>query len=798
VIDELLTKLTLEEKVALLAGSDLWHGAGVERLEIPPLKVSDGPHGVRGGDLSGTVAAASFPCGTAMGATWNPELVERLGVAVGEEAQTKNVHVVLGPTVNLHRTPLAGRNFECYAEDPELSAALAIAFVRGVQSTGVGACVKHFVCNDSEFERHTISSEVDERPLRELYLAPFEAAVREAAPWSVMTSYNRINGAYACDHPLLTDVLRGEWGFDGFVISDWFGLQSTAEALLAGNDLEMPAPSRFRGEKLVEAVRAGRVDEKDVDACVRRMLRVRERAGVLQGAVSDAEEGVDREEHRAVARQTALESIVLLRNEDALLPLDASSLKRVAVVGPAATQAGVMGGGSSRLAPHYAVSPLDGISARLGDGVAISYEPGCSYHKTLPFLEGDFEVAFHAGFECEGEPVLVKRAPRVFFNWLGHFTDAVDTECFSVRVTGRFVPPRVGEWTFGLSSAGRSRLLVDGHEVVDNWTEQERGESFYGAGSTEKRGTVYLNGPCEVEILYSKEGAPILGGLQAGALEPIGEDAMSRAEAAAAAADAAVVVVGLNGDWETEGKDRDSLELPGEQAELVERVIAANPRTIVALNAGSPIAGDWMDRAPALLTLWYGGQEAGNALADVLFGDACPSGRLPQTWPVRLEDNPTQETYPGEGGRVEYREGVFMGYRWYDSKEIAPRFAFGHGLSYTGFEYGSVQVEATGADVEIQVAVTNTGDRVGQEVVQLYVRDPEASVPRPEKELRAFRKLALEPGELQVVRFSLGPRAFAFWDAEAHDWHVEPGAFEILVGGASDAIRSHATFAVQV
>ncbi|MBW2373913.1 MAG: glycoside hydrolase family 3 C-terminal domain-containing protein, partial [Deltaproteobacteria bacterium] len=348
------------------------------------------------------------------------------------------------------------------------------------------------------------------------------------------------------------------------------------------------------------------------------------------------------------------------------------------------------------------------------------------------------------------------------------------------------------------SSAGRSRLSIDGREVVDNWTQQEKGESFYGAGSTEKRGTVYLNGPCEVEILYSKEGAPILGGLQVGALEPIGEDAMARAEAAAAAADVALVVVGLNGDWETEGKDRESLELPGEQSELIERVIAANPRTVVALNAGSPITGAWMDRAPALLTLWYGGQEAGNALADVLFGDACPSGRLPQTWPVRLEDNPTQETYPGEDGRVVYGEGVFMGYRWYDSKEIAPRFAFGHGLSYTRFEYGAVEVQATGADVEVRVPVTNTGQRAGQEVIQLYVSDPEARVVRPEKELRAFRKLTLEPGELRVVRFSLGSRAFAFWDSETHDWCVEPGAFEILVGGASDAIRSRATFPIQV
>jgi len=801
-IEALLAAMTLEEKVGLLSGSDLWHAQGCERLEIPPLKVSDGPHGVRGGDLSGTVAAACFPCGTALGATWNPELVEAVGAAIGDEARTKNVHVVLGPTVNLHRAPLAGRNFECYAEDPHLSARLAVAFVRGVQGRGVGACVKHFVCNDSEFERHTMSSEVGERPLRELYLAPFEAAVREADPWSVMTAYNRVNGVYACDHPLLADVLRGEWGFRGFVVSDWFGMQSTEASLLAGNDLEMPGPGRFRREKLVDAVKAGRVDAKDVDACARRMLEARERAGILTGPVSDAEEAVDRPEHRAVARRAAAEGMVLLRNPEGLLPLDAGALRRVAVIGPNAARPVVIGGGSSQVTPHYGVSPLDGIRAHVErHGGEVVYRPGCTNHESLPVLRGDFELAFYPNFACEGEPVRVQRVSRVDFTWLGRFVPEIDPARFSARLRGRFEPRTPGPWTFGLSSAGKARLLVDDHEVIDNWTHQEKGTSFYGAGSAEKAAQVELTGPVTLTLEYSKEDAsPLLGGLRAGCCEPVPEDALEQAAAAAGEADAAVVVVGLHADWETEGRDRASLGLPGRQDELVQAVRAANPRTVVVLNAGSPLAAPWMDRVPALLAMWYAGQEAGHALADVLFGDADPGGRLPQTWPRRLEDNPTHLTYPGERGRTVYGEGLFMGYRYYEKKRLAPRFAFGHGLSYTRFAYGPLRARAEGSGaalaVEAELEVTNEGPRPGREVVQLYVRDEAASVLRPGQELRAFEKLRLEPGETRTVRFRLGHRDFAFWDPAAGDWTLEPGVFELRAGSASDRLHTRARLEV--
>lgn len=812
-VEQLLVELTLEEKVGLLSGTDMWHARGVPRLGVPLLKVSDGPIGARGGEMAGGIPSACFPCGTALGATWNVALVERVGQALGEETRAKGAQVLLAPTVNIHRTPLAGRNFEAFSEDPTLTARLAVAYVRGVQSRDVGCSIKHFVCNDSEHERHTISSDVDPRALREIYLPPFEAVVREARPWSVMSAYNRINGVYACDHrELLEDVLRREWGFDGFVVSDWFGLQSTAEAVVAGNDLEMPGPGIHRREKLLEAVRAGALDEKAVDACARRMLAARERAGLLgAGAGPGPERAEDRPEHRALAREAARESMVLLRNERSLLPFDPGALRSLAVIGPNADVARVHGGGSCRVEPHYEVSPLQGIRARLGEGVDVRFEPGCSAHRAIPPLDGRWtradsdpvaegvSVAFFDGLACEGEPVLSRVSRRVDFQWLGQFHEAVDPASFSVRVGGVFTAPADGTYTFSLVTAGRARLFLDEREVIDAWTQQERGDAFYGMGSAEQTHDAVLRAGQVVALRaeYSKEGAPVMGGLRIGCLRRLPEDALAQALRAAADADAAVVVVGLDADWETEGRDRPSMALPGEQAELVRRVAVANPRTAVILNAGSPVdCAPFLDTVPAALVCWYPGQELGNALAELLFGDVCPSGRLPQTWPVRIEDTPAFLHYPGERGHVAYGEGVFVGYRSFDARRIEPRFPFGHGLSYTSFAYGALAPARerirSGEDLPVALDVTNTGERAGQEVVQLYVSDLEASVARPPAELAAFAKVALEPGETRRVELVVPARAFAFWDPAAGDWTAEPGAFELRAGASSRDVRSRA------
>jgi len=807
-IDELLGRMNLEEKVSMLAGSDLWHGTGVPRLGIPPIKVTDGPCGARGGRSQGGTTAACFPCGTALAATWNPELVGRVGVALAEEVRTKRAQVLLAPTVNIHRSPLAGRNFECYSEDPHLTARVAVAYIRGVQSQNVGACIKHFVCNDSEFERNTISSQVGERALREIYLAPFEVAVKEAKPWSVMAAYNRVNGTYASEHPrLLREILRREWGFEGFVVSDWYGTRSTAAAAEAGLDLEMPGPPRHRGEKLLDAVKAGSVSESSVDAAVRRLLEVTLRSGLLEHPEEAAEESIDRPEHRQLAREAAAEAIVLLKNESDVLPLDRRKIRTLAVIGPSADVAHVQGGGSAGVSPHYIVSPLEGIRASCGAEVALRYERGCTNHKVLPaigasFVPSGFQVEYFGNPDLSGDPALSEHSRGIDFIWEGRIEPKVDPEIHSVRFSGTFAPTENGAFTLSLTSVGRSRLFVDGIEVIDNWTQQTRGDSYFGAGTVEMKAQLEMREgeEREIRIEYCRSN-PFISGIRVGALLPVPDDLMDRAAAAAAEADAAVVVVGLDSNWEGEGRDRLDMELPGCQAELVEAVAAANRNTVVVVNAGSPVAMDWVERVPAVLEVWYPGQELGNALADVLFGDVNPSGKLPTTFPKRIEDNPAYLNYPGENGEVLYGEGIFVGYRYYDRKRIAPRFAFGHGLSYTRFSYGELRLgrDRMGMDDELEVAVevSNAGERAGSEVVQLYLRDLECSLARPEQELKAFEKVALDPGETQTVRFALARPALSFYDPAREGWVAEEGEFEVRVGSGSRDIRARARFALE-
>jgi beta-glucosidase len=528
---------------------------------------------------------------------------------------------------------------------------------------------------------------------------------------------------------------------------------------------------------------------------------------VLAGAAAgidarEPEQAQDRPEHRRLARRAAGEAIVLLKNAGALLPLDAGRLRRLAVLGPNAGVARIQGGGSSRVEPHYAVTPLDGIAARCGAGVELLHEPGCAIHRRLPALAGaGFRLELFRGAEPRGAPACVRAARRLDWTWLGAPAPGVDVADFSARCTGRFTARRAGPHRFGLSAVGRARLFADGALLVDNWTRPERGDSFYGAGSREVEASLELAAGQSVEIAIelAKQDARPVAGLRAGVEEPLGADAFERALAAARGADAAIVVVGLDGDWESEGRDRADMELPGRQAELVLRVAQANPATVVVLNCGSPVTADWIERVPAALALWYPGQECGNALADVLFGERNPAGRLPQTWPARLAQNPAHPFYPGSGGRVHYGESVFVGYRYYEAAGATPRFPFGHGLSYTSFSYGELRTSAPvyrrGEAIDVFLDVTNTGSRAGQEVVQLYLHDAQASAARPEQELRAFAKVELAPGETRTLRFTLGERDLAFWDAARHAFAAEPGDFELRAGSSSADLRARARFA---
>ena len=785
-VEQLLGQLSLEEKVSLVAGIDFWHTPAVPRVGIPALKVTDGPNGARGEEWTGGPSSACFPCGTALAATWDTDLVRDVGVELGDETRSKGAHVLLAPTVNIHRTPLAGRTFECYAEDPYLAARIAVAFVGGVQSRGVGTAVKHFVCNDSEFERMTISSDVPERALREIYLPPFEAATTEAGSWMLMAAYNRLNGTYCAEHPqLLTTILRDEWGWDGAVVSDWFGTRSTVAAANAGLDLEMPGPPVHMGEQLLEAVRAGEVAEKTLDDKVRRLLALLERAGALDRAEPVAETFDAGPARRAVIRRAAAAAIVVLRNERNVLPIDASALRRIAVVGPNAAVARMQGGGSAGVFPAHAVTPLDGLRGRVPEGVVVDHEPGCVTSRAVPLLDTRtvWTIEYFAGPDCSGAPVHATEHRRSAFRWTEPPHPALAGAAWAARITAAYVPDRLGEHTFKVRGDGRARLFVDDRLVVD-------GSDAYSVTATHP---LVEDRPHELRLELGLS-AGGFHGAEVRVAPPWPDDMLERAVAAAAAADVTVVVVGLDDEWETEGRDCADLSLPGGQAQLVDRVAAVNPRTVVVVNAGAPVAMDWADRVLAVVQLWYPGQEGGDALADVLFGDVNPSGRLPLTFPKRLEDTPAFLNDPGEAGHVMYGEGIFVGYRFYDARRIEPRFAFGHGLSYTTFAYGELTVEGD----EIAVDVTNTGERAGAEVVQLYVRDVEASVRRPEKELKGFAKVVIEPGRTERVRFTLDDRAFAFWDPPSGDgtsggWRVEPGEFELLVGASSADIRARAT-----
>lgn len=815
-IDDLLEQMTLPEKVSLLAGASMWYTVAIERLGIPALKVTDGPNGARGeGNFTGGVKAACFPAEIALASTWNTELVERIGQALAQEAKTKGAQVLLAPTVNIHRSPLNGRNFESFSEDPYLSARLAVAYITGVQSQGIGAVVKHYVCNDSEFQRNSISSEVGERALREIYLPAFQAAVQEAKAWSVMASYNKVNGTFASENSYtLTEILRKEWDFDGVVMSDWFGTQSTSPSINAGLDLEMPGPSIWRGTKLLQAIENGEVAETTINESVRRLLGLFTKVGLLaqNRATPVPEQAINLPEHRQLIRQAAAEGIVLLKNERNILPLQPEKITSLAIIGPNAQTVRIMAGGSAQVNAHYAISPFDGIAARAGTALKIGYELGCTNYRMLPLPDitlfsthGDdashaLTIEYFNSADLTGSPVLTAMATQTDLSWFGDYPDGVNAQQFSVRLSGRFTPRETGAYTFGLSSAGLSRLSIDGQEVIDNWTQQTPGHTYFGMGSTEATRLIELVAGQDyvLTIEYSKGEMVPLAGVRLGCLPPTHPDMLERAVALAASSDVVLLCVGLSGEWESEGFDRADMELVGEQVALIERVAAVNQNTLVVLNTGAPITMNWLPQVAAVIQAWYPGQECGNALADVLFGDTNPSGKLPQTFPVRLEDNPAYINYPGENGRVYYGEGLFVGYRYYEKKKVAPLFPFGFGLSYTTFQYDALRLSAQEIGphdtLEVQIDVTNTGLVAGKESVQLYVHDVAASLQRPAKELKAFIKVSLEPGELTTATLSIQREALAYYDDLAREWVAEAGEFQVLVGASSQDIRATATF----
>ncbi|MGG0730595.1 glycoside hydrolase family 3 C-terminal domain-containing protein [Bacillus paramycoides] len=665
-IKKIISQMTLEEKASLCSGLDFWNTKGIERLGIPSIMVTDGPHGLRkqaeGADHLGiynSIPSTCFPSAVGLASTWNKELINQVGVALGEECQAENVGVLLGPGANIKRSPLCGRNFEYFSEDPYLSSQIAANHVKGVQSQGIGTSLKHFAANNQEHRRMSVDAIVDERTLREIYLASFEDVIKEAQPWTVMSAYNKINGEYASENNyLLHDILKDEWGFEGFVVSDWGAVNERVESLANGLELEMPSSFGIGEKKIVAAVNGGELSVEKLDQAVERLLNI-----IFKAYDNQLENAVySKDAHHQLAREVASESMVMLKNEDSILPLKKEGT--VAVIGGFAKQPRYQGGGSSHINPTKLESILEEIETVSGE-------------KT--------NILFAQGYDLASDD-------------------------------------------------------IDGNMINEAKKVAER-------------------------------------------------------------ADTAVLFVGLPDRYESEGFDRKHLQMPENHVQLIEAIAEVQSNIVVVLSNGAPIEMPWIGKVKGILEGYLGGQALGGAIADILFGDANPSGKLAETFPKVLSDNPSYLNFPGEGDKVEYKEGVFVGYRYYDMKNIEPLFPFGFGLSYTNFEYSNISIdkkEIKDTDtVSVRVNVKNTGSTVGKEIVQLYIKDVESTMIRPEKELKGFEKVALQPGEEKTVSFTLNKRSFAYYNVELKDWHVKTGEFEILVGKSSKEIVLHDSLYVQ-
>ena len=661
-IKKIVSQMTLKEKASLCSGEDWWNTRAIERLGIPSIRMSDGPHGLRkqiDENSFKSVPSICFPSGSCLASSWDRKLLEKVGIALGEECQAEGISIILGPSVNIKRSPLCGRNFEYYSEDPYLSSELAVSYIKGVQSQGVGTSIKHFAVNNQEHRRLTVDAKVDKRTLREIYLASFENAIRQSQPWTVMCAYNKANGSYCSENRyLLTDILRKEWGFEGFVVSDWGAINERVDGLKAGLELEMPSSYGQGEKKIIEAVKSGQLDEEVLSSAVERLLTIIFKA--VDNQKKDAT--YDREAHHQLTREVARQCMVLLKNEDYILPLKKEGI--LAVIGAFAKNPRYQGGGSSCVNPFKIDNAYDEIKKEAGDSTKVLYA---------------------AGYRMD--------------------SDEVD------------------------------------------------------------------------------------------------EDLISEAKEMARQSDVAVVFAGLPDRYESEGYDRKHIKIPENHSRLIEAAAEVNDNMIVVLSNGSPVEMPWLSKVKAVLEGYLSGEAGGGAMADLLFGITNPSGKLAETFPLKLSHNPSYLNFPGEGDIVEYREGLFVGYRYYEAKDIEPLFPFGFGLSYTSFSYTGISLDkkemSDSEIVNVAVKVKNTGKLKGKEIVQLYIRDVKSSVIRPEKELKGFAKIELEPGEENTVTFTLGKRAFAYYDVDIKDWQVESGDFEILVGGSSKDITLRETISIK-
>ena len=826
-IEQVLSQLTTTEKIGLISGIDFWHTYPVPRLGIPSLRFSDGPNGIRGTKFFDGVPGAVLPNGTALASTFDKELLKQAGQLAGVEAKHKSAHVDLGPTTNMQRGPLGGRGFESFSEDPYLAGIASAKIVQGLQSQNVAATMKHYVGNDLEHERNSSDSLITERALREIYLEPFRLAVKFADPKAFMTGYNKVNGEHVSQSvKFLKEILQEEWGWVGTIMSDWYGTYTSKESIQNGLDIEMPGPPRIRTQQHVTQQLSSReLHFRDLDDRVRNVLRLVKfckESGIPENGPEDADNNTP--ETSEFLRKLAADAIVLLKNEDGVLPLKKE--ETVAVIGPNAKVSAYAGGGSASLLPYYTVTPYEGIANKLGSEPP--YSVGSYSHVSLPGFAhlsknpSTGDKGMHITF-YHGAPGEADRKPFDQFDTMTSFhimfdyihPEITSQSTFYADFESLYTPEETGDYEFGLVVVGTALLYVDDQLVVDNKTKQTHGQSFFNTGTIEETGKIHLEKGKEYKIriefgststytLKDRDGVDFSsnGAISFGCARVIDtQEEILKAAELARSVDKAIVVIGTNGEWESEGYDRKSMALPGHVDELVRSVIKANPNTVIVNQSGTPVEFPWIKESKAVIQAWFGGNELGNAIADVLYGDVNPSGKLSLTFPKKLEDNPTFLNFRTERGRVLYGEDIFVGYRYYEKLQKQVAFPFGFGLSYTTFQVSNLQVSVDEPNNKINVSVNlkNTGALEGKEVVQVYISKTQSEdIIRPVKELKEFEKVSLKSGEEQTVKFELSLKdSVSFFDEWENKWSVQSGEYSVQVGFSSDDIELTEVFNVE-
>jgi beta-glucosidase len=806
-VEALIGKMTLEEKIDYIGGTGFAVRA-MPGLHLPALEMSDGPLGVRSNTK---FPSTTYAAGIGLAASWDPRMAERVGAGIGRDARTRGVHFMLGPGVNIYRAPMNGRNFEYFGEDPFLASAVAVGYITGMQKQGVSSTIKHFLGNNSEFLRHDSDSVIDERTLREIYLPVFESAVKNAHVGAIMDSYNFVNGVHSTQNGYFnTEIARKQWGFQGIMMSDWVATYDAVGAANGGLDLEMPNGAFMNKEKLLPAIRGGQVKEATIDEKLRHVLTTAACFGWLDREQTDLSLSTYNQENHDVALDAAREGIVLLKNEGSLLPLDKQRTKSILVVGPDAHPAQPVAGGSGRAIPFSTVSILEGLSGYTGTATTVYYERGLP--KMIDFAGStEFSTAAQSGerglkletfsnANLSGPPASTEKVRHINFTGMAweDFTDFEDAMAtflggpkpWSRRWTGFYIAPEASFYEIAAEFSGESsgyRLFVDDKPLFDNWKT---------AVALQDHVTLSLSaGPHKI-VAEVFQTFPIGGRLNVGIVDER-KIVSAAAKTLAAKADAVVIAAGFDPDSEAEGADR-TFSLPFGQEELIRELVALNKHTIVTVTSGGNVdPGDWLDRVPAYLELWYPGERGGTALAEILFGAVNPSGHLPVTFERRWADNPVHDNYYLEPGtnRTVYKEGVFVGYRGYEHNHVKPLFPFGYGLSYTTFKYSHLEVKPAGGSAgayEVSFDVSNSGARAGADVAQVYIAEAAPTVPRPPKELKGFSRVELAPGETKRVSVALNPRAFTFYDVSGKHWHADAGKYSVEVGRSSEDLPLHA------